>query len=124
MANGSSTFSPSRKAGNGETGAITASTVSNALREIARNQRAHFLRLQIICVIIARAQHISAQHDAALALRAEAFAACVAIHLGQRAGVRGARSVAHAVIARQVRAGFRRGDDVIAGDGVIGRWAG
>src|SRR3546814_14984386 len=39
--------------------------------EIARNQRADLLRLRVISVVIARRQHIGADHDPALDLVAE-----------------------------------------------------
>ena len=61
---------------------------AESVREIARDQRAHFLRFQIIRVVIAVAQHVSAQHDAALHFGAEAFAARVAIHVAQRVRMR------------------------------------
>ena len=38
----------------------------------------------------------------------------------ERLRVGRAEGVAHAIVSRQVGAGFRGGDDVIAGDGVIG----
>ena len=90
------------------------------LRVIARHQRPHLLRLQIIRVVVARAQHVGPQHDPPLALRAEPFVARLAIHLLQRARGLGAARIAHAVIARQIRARLRRADDVVACHRVCG----
>ena len=93
IATGSSTFSPILNAGNGETGATIASTCSNASRVIARDQRPDLLRLQIIRVVIARAQHVRSQHDPALALGAESFAARLAIHVASASLPIAARAV-------------------------------
>ena len=120
MASGSSTFSPSLNAGKGETGATMASTSSKRIRKIARDQGAHFLRFQVVRIIVSRTQHVSAQHDAALTLGAEAFAACVAVHIGEGVAGRRAEGVANAVVAGQIGAGLGGRDDVVAGDGVVG----
>ena len=90
------------------------------VREIARDQRAHLLRLQIVRVVIAVAKHVSAQHDAPFAFGAEALAARVAVHVRKRLRVRRAVRITYAIVPRQVRAGFSRRDDVIARDGIIG----
>ena len=90
------------------------------LREIARDQGPHLLRLDIIRVVVARAQHVGSQHNPTLALRAEAFAARFAIHVGERIARSqiGAARVAHPVITREIRAGLRGRDDVIGRDRV------
>src|SRR5436190_10387550 len=81
---------------------------------------AHLLRLQIIRVVVARAQHISAQHDAALTLVAEPFVARHAVHVGKRMGLGRTGGVANAVITRQIRAGLSRGNDVVSSHRVGG----
>ena len=84
---------------------------------------AHLLRLQVVGVVVAVAQHVGADHDAALHLVAEAFGACAFVHLRECTllargvdEVLGAMTVAHAVKAAQVAAGFGRRDDVIHRD--------
>src|ERR1017187_10044501 len=74
-----------------------------------------------ISVVINPAQYINPQQDAPLAFRSEALAARMPIHVAQRAGSLRPESVPHAIIARQVRTGFRRRNDVVAADGIIGR---
>ena len=90
------------------------------IRKIARDQGAHFLRFQVVRIIVSRTQHISAQHDAALTLGSEPLAACVAIHIGERVAGRRAESVSNAIVAGQIGAGLGGRDDVITGDGVVG----
>src|SRR5471032_955433 len=68
--------------------------------EILRDQAADFLRFQIVGVVVAVAQHIGADHDAALDFRAEAFGAAFLVHIRQVLVLRGAVAVAHAVEAR------------------------
>ena len=86
--------------------------------EVLQDARAHFLGAQIIGVVITGREHIGADHDPALDLMAETGAAGVLIGAVQVRAV-DAIAVAHAVIAGQVRRGFRRGDDVIGRQGVF-----
>ena len=66
--------SPIWKAVLGETGqAITSTT--KCLVEILLDQRAHFLRLQIVGVVVSRSERIRPQHDAPLDFGAKALAA-------------------------------------------------
>src|SRR5207237_680941 len=78
-------------------------------------QRAHLLGLQVIRVVVARAQGIRPQHDAALHLRAKPLLPGEHVLLDQVAGSLGLISVSHAVVAGQVGAGFGRRDDVVGG---------
>ncbi len=55
--------------------------------EVALDERAHLLRLQVIGVVIARRQHIGADQDAALHLRAEALGARLLIHVDDIAAI-------------------------------------
>ena len=87
---------------------------------ILRHQSPHFLRFQIVRVVVTRAQHVGSQHDAALALRAEALFPSNAVHICQSASGLGTARIAHAVITRQVRAGLRRTDDVVASHRISG----
>src|ERR1017187_9847704 len=58
-------------------------------------------------------------HDAALALGAEALAACVAIHIGQRIGGQRTESITDPVIPRQVGTRLGGSNDVVTRDGVL-----
>ena len=88
--------------------------------EVLIEQRAHFLRLQVVGLVVTGAEHVGAEHDAPLDFRPEARAARGVVHRLQTVGPGRAKGVAHTVVARQVGAGFGGGDDVVAGDGVIG----
>ena len=80
--------------------------------EILLDQRAHLLRLEIVGIIVARAEGIGAEHDPALDLRPETLAARAAIRLPQRFP-RLRQAVADAVVARQVGRRLRRRDQVV-----------
>jgi hypothetical protein len=63
---------------------ITSHVVFEHRFEIVRDQAADLLRLQVVGVIVAVAQHVGADHDAALAPRlAEAFRAGLLVHVLQ-----------------------------------------
>ena len=51
------------------------------LAEIFGQQAAHLLRFQVIGIVVAGAERVCAEHDAALDLGAEAFIAGVAVHV-------------------------------------------
>ena len=74
------------------------------------------MRLQVVGVVVAVAQHIGADHDAALHFGAEALRARLLVHVLQVLVLGGAVAVAHAVVARQVRRRFGRGDHVVGGN--------
>ena len=124
ICSGSSTRSPIRKAGVGLVGiAIDVDAPANALLVVAPDQRAHLLRLQIVGVVVAGAQHVGAQHDAALDLGAEPCAARRAYIVRSSSPAAGsgcAKAVAHAVVARQVRARLGGGHQVVDRDRVPG----
>src|SRR5207248_782868 len=90
--------------------------------KIIRDERAHFLCFQIISVVVTGAKHVSTEHNAALTFHAEALASRTPVHIAQRLGPVGPRSITYAIIARQVRAGLRSRNDVIAGDRVLSNW--
>ena len=50
---------------------------------VAADQRAHLLRLQVVGVVVAGAQHVGAEHDPPLDLGAEPRAARPLVHLGR-----------------------------------------
>ena len=68
ISTGSPDFSPSAKAATGVVGVRMTSTSCEGLVEVALDQRAHLLRLEIIGVVIAGRQHIGADQDAPLHL--------------------------------------------------------
>ncbi len=93
---------------------------AKARLEVVGDHAPELLRLQVVGVVVAVRKHVGADHDAALDLGAEAFAAARAVHLLQVAEVLGAVAVAHAVEARQVRRRFRRRDQVVDRDRQLG----
>jgi hypothetical protein len=70
------------KAADGVAGVRIASTPAwRSSLEVALDQRADLLRLQIVGVVIAGRQHIGADHDAALDLAAETGGAGLLVHV-------------------------------------------
>src|SRR5262249_13066011 len=67
--------------------------LGESLGEVPGDEGPHLLRLAIVGVIIAGAQRVGAEHDAAFYLGTEALIASVAVHLAQGAGVRRAKAV-------------------------------
>ena len=86
---------------------------------VAADQRPHLLRLQVVGLVVARAQHVGAEHDAALHLGAEVLAAGAVVERRQIVARRElrARRVADAVVAGQVRAGLGGRHQVVDRDG-------
>ena len=78
ICSGSPIFSPSLNAGTGDVGVTITSHARERRREVVGDQRAHVLRLAVVGVVVAGAQHVRAEHDAALRLGAEALAARLA----------------------------------------------
>ncbi len=91
------------------------------VRKITCDQRAHLLRLHVVCIVIAMTEHVGAQHDAPLALSAKALATGIPIQIRECLGTRRAGGVAHAIEARQIGTGLRGRNNVVTRDGVIGR---
>src|SRR3569623_496059 len=83
------------------------------------DQGADLLRAQIICVVITGREHIGADHDAAADFRAESCRASVLVHLGNGLAI-DARTIAHAVITREVRGRLRGRHDIISRQRVFG----
>ena len=116
---GSSVFSPSRKAVVGATGAAIRSQLSKGALEIAPDERAHLLSLQIVSVVVAGREREGAEHDAPFDLGAEALRASAIVQFDIIVGG-GAHSVAHPVIACQVGARLGGRDQIVSGDRVAG----
>ena len=99
---------------------MMASTFSKASVKSSADERAHFLRAQIVGVVIAAAEHVGAEDDAPFDLGAEPFLARPAIVVEQAGGVLRAMPVPHAVEAGEIRRSLGGGDDVVHADGVLG----
>ncbi len=87
--------------------------------EVALDERADLLRLQVIGVVVTGRQHIGADHDATLHFLAETGGAALFIHVGDVLAVN-TQAVADAVIPSKVGRGFCRCDDVIGWKGIFG----
>ena len=85
--------------------------------EIARDQLPHFLRLEVIRVVVPGGQHVGAGHDPALDLVAEALAARALVHVEQVARLLATMAEPHAVEPRKVGGTLRRSHDVIGRHG-------
>jgi hypothetical protein len=86
---------------------------------LLRDHRAHLLGLSVERVVIAGGEGVRADEDAPARLWAEALPARTRIEGGQIAVASRTKAVANAVVAGEVRAGFRRGDEVVAGQAVV-----
>ena len=122
------------------------STCSNASSKSLADQPPDLEGLQVVGVVVAGAQRVRAEHDAALHLGAEPFGPRAAIHahqrrvevverraaspaassalplggqLGEHLRLVGAVAVVDAVVAGQVARRFARGDHVVRGDAVL-----
>ena len=89
------------------------------MKKIAGDQGPRVLGFPVIGVVVARAEGVGAEQDAALDLGAKAFIAATRT-FRRGLGLRGARVIAHAVKASQVRRGLGGGNDVVDRDGVTG----
>ena len=89
--------------------------------EVARDQRAHLLRLVVVGVVVAGRQRIGANHDAPLDFRPETGRPGQRHHLlgAVRAVVADPQPVAHRVEAGQVARHLRRQNQVVGGQRVI-----
>ena len=90
-----------------------------SLQKIVADERADFLRPQIIRVVIAAAQNVGAENDSALHLRAETRAARLGCKVPPDPFPSTRSAVADAVEPREIRRRLRRRDDVISRDRVI-----
>ena len=89
--------------------------------EVARDQRAHLLRLPVVGVVVARRQRVGADHDAPLHLGAEAGLAGERHDVLERvrAVVADPQAVAHGVEAGEVGRALARRDQVVGGQRVL-----
>src|SRR5881396_76198 len=88
--------------------------------QILPNQLAHLLRAQIIRIVIAGAQNVSAKNDPAFYFRAETFLSRAAVMIEEISWMFGPMSVAYAIKAGEIRRSLRRCQNVIDCNGVIG----
>ena len=85
------------------------------LGEVPRDQPAHFLRLYVICVVIAVREHVGPDQDAPLDLCAETLCSGLLVHVRQVGVFRGPVAVAHAVVAGEIARGLRRREHIVNG---------
>ena len=89
--------------------------------EVARDQRAHLLRLAVVRLVVAGRQRVGADHDAPLHLGAEAGLAGERHDVLERvrAVVADPQAVAHRVEAGEVGRALARRDQVVGGERVL-----
>src|SRR5690242_10245358 len=93
--------------------------------EILLDERAYFLRLQVIGVVVARRQRIRAENDPALHLAAEALPARGLVDVPQpRAGGSNREAVLDTVVAGEVCAALRWRNQVVGRQTVACMWQG
>ncbi len=80
--------------------------------EVVGDQPSDLLGGAVVRVVVARRERVGAEHDAALHLVAEPGRPRGVVHLGRRRRV-DPETEPHAVVARQVRAGLGRREDVV-----------
>ena len=83
IASGSSVFSPSSKATEGEVGVTTKSKPAKAAAKSSAILRPDLLRLAVVGVVVAGGERVGAEHDPPLDLVAEALGAGRFVHLDQ-----------------------------------------
>ena len=112
-------FPEAEGGGRGHRGQDDVAGLEGAL-EVAPDEGADFLRLQVVGVVVAGAQHVGPQGDAALDFGAEAAAAGGAVHLAEvLPAVGAAGSVPDAVVTGEVGRRLGHGDDVVGADAVF-----
>ena len=90
-------------------------------REVVAHEGAHLLCLPVEGVVVARGQRIRAEQDPADHLGPEPLGPRVAHHVLDVALDRGTVAVPHAVEPGEVRGAFGGGDQVVGGQGILGR---
>ena len=84
--------------------------------EVLGDQPPDALRLKVVGVVIAVREDVGADQDAPFHFVAETLRARPGVHLGKIGEILRAVAVAYAVVAREVRARFRRRDHVVRGN--------
>ena len=110
--------SPSANAGVGLVGIAIKSTRLERDLVVAADERAHLLGLQVVRVVVARAEHVGAEQDPALDLGPEPGVARAIVHVAERRRIGRAIAIPHPVVAREVGARLGRRDEVVDRDGV------
>ena len=121
IASGSSIFSPSLNAVVGAAGRDEHVDLLERGVEVALDERAHLLRAAVVGVVVAGAQRVGAEDDAALDLGAEAGLAGRGHDVLDRAAAVRAdpQAEAHGVELGQVAGRLGREDQVVGGDRVL-----
>src|SRR5882724_13201618 len=107
------------KGGDGRSGRDDGVDLGEGIAEILSDERADFLALEVVGVVVAGGEDVGTKDDAPFHFGAETGAASFAVH-AEESWIVCAEAVADAVIAGEIRRGFGGGDDVVGGDGVIG----
>ena len=87
--------------------------------KVPLDQRSHLLCLQVVGIIVTRAQDERSQHDPSLDLGAETGISGLPVHAGKISLSGNPQAVTHPVKAGQIGAGFRHGNYVVGSNGVI-----
>src|SRR5678815_3671842 len=93
--------------------------LSERLVEIAGQQCANFLSLQVVSVVVPGTERVRPQHDTSLYFCSKRLVARPLVHLGKRASLLGTVSVANTIETRQIRRRFSSCNDVIRRDGIF-----
>src|SRR5205085_2025368 len=88
-------------------------------RKIPPNELAHFLRAQIIGVVITGTENVSAENNSPFHFRAESFRTRAGVMIKQTAHFLRTMSVAHAIKAREIGRGLCRRQNIVNADGVV-----
>src|SRR4029077_11043318 len=85
-------------------------------------QLAHFLRAQVIGVVITGAQNVSAKDDAPFHFRPETLLTRAAVKIEDIFRIFSTMSVTHAVESSEIRRSLRGGNNVIDRDRIFSAW--
>src|SRR6185312_2528745 len=90
--------------------------------KILRDQSADLLGLQIVSIVITRAENVSSQHDAPFALSPKALPTRKLIHFRESFCFRRADRVSYSVVAGEIGTRLGRADDVVTCNRVLSSW--
>ena len=88
--------------------------------EVVADEGPGFLRLEVVGIVVAGAENVGAEEDAAFDLWTEAFGTRLDVMLHEIGGGGGAVAVADSIEASEVGRGLGGGEDVVGGDACLG----
>ena len=94
--------------------------LAEGVEKILPDERADFLRAEVVGVVVAGAEHVGAEDDAALHFGTETFGARLGVNVHGVLRRRRAVAVTDAVVAAEIRGGFGGRDDVVGVETVLG----